>query len=64
MFAANFYVGCFVSRGNSIKKKLIRPGWKKVVCQPLFMLANTLVGLMRSAVDSLNWLNINLWMSK
>ena len=46
------------------EKTYIRPGRKRVVCQPLFTLANTLVHLMRSAVNSLNWLNINLWMSK
>ena len=42
MFAVDFYKGCFVSRGNSIGKKLIRLDWEKTVYRPLFTLANTL----------------------
>ena len=42
MFAVNFYASCFVSRGNSIGKKVIRFDWEKAVYWLLFTLANTL----------------------
>ena len=42
MFAVNFYASSFVSRENSIGKKLIRLGWEKTVYRLLFTLANTL----------------------
>ena len=43
MFAVNFYVSCFGSRGNSIGKKLLLSSdWEKAIYQPLFTLANTL----------------------
>ena len=42
MFAVNFYASCFVSRGNSIGKKVIGLDWEKAVYRPLFTLANTL----------------------
>ena len=45
MFAVNFCVSCYGSRGNSIGKKLIRLDWEKAVYWPLFMLANTLSAL-------------------
>ena len=45
MFAVNFYASCFVSRGNSVGKKLIRLDWEKGVHWPLFTLANTLLKL-------------------
>ena len=45
MFAVNFCVSCYVSRGNSIGKKLIRLDWEKAVYWLLFMLANTLSAL-------------------
>ena len=44
MFAVNFYTSCFVSRGNSIGKKVIRLDWEKAVYRLLFTLANTLPG--------------------
>ena len=45
MFAVSFYASCFVSRGNSVGKKLIRLDWEKVVYWLLFTLANTLLKL-------------------
>ena len=42
MFAVNFYASCFVSRGNSVGKKVVRFDWEKAVYRPLFTLANTL----------------------
>ena len=42
MFASNFYTSCFVSRENSIGKRLIRHNWEKAVYRSLFTLANTL----------------------
>ena len=44
VFAVNFYASYFVSRGNSIWKKLIRLNWEKVVYWLLFTLTNTLEG--------------------
>ena len=43
MFAVNFYTSCFVSRKNSIGKKVIIFDWEKAVYRPLFTLANTLM---------------------
>ena len=42
MFAVNFYASCFVSRRNSIGKKLIRLNWEKAVYPMLFTLTNNL----------------------
>ena len=42
IFAVNFYVSCFDSRGNSIGEKLIRLYWENTVYRLLFALANTL----------------------
>ena len=43
MFAVNFYASCFVSRENSIGKKVTRFDWEKAVYWLLFTLANTLM---------------------
>ena len=42
MFTVDFYASCFISKGTSIGKKLIRLGWEKAIYQQLFMLANML----------------------
>ena len=54
MFAVNFYASCFVSRGNSNGKKVIRLDWEKAVYRLLFMLANTLVGVYQK-MENLMW---------
>ena len=62
MLAVNFYASCFVSRENSVGKKLIRLDWEKAVYRPLFTLANTLImmlenydDMMRKFLPAISW---------
>ena len=60
VFIVNFCVTCFVSRGNSIGKKLTRLNWEKAVYRPLFTLASTTryyFGRCSSEHVHLNWIN-------
>ena len=54
MFAVNFYASCFVSRGNSIGKRLTRLDWEKVIYWPLFTLANNLLSYLQGPMHMVN----------
>ena len=60
MFAVNFCTSCFISRGNSIGKKVIRLNWEKVIYWLLFMLANTLVSIQKAVYKQKRLVQCNL----
>ena len=60
MFAVNFCTSCFISRGNSIGKKVIRLNWEKVIYRLLFMLANTLVSIQKAVYKQKRLVQCNL----
>ena len=68
MFAVNFYTSCFVSRGNSVRKKVIRIDWEKAFYWLLFMPANTLNGFKITICNliqtSIIWLFVETKMNK
>ena len=60
MFAVNFYTSCFISRGNSIGKKVVRLNWEKAIYWLLFMLANTLVSIQKAVYKQIRLVQCSL----